>query len=428
MLLLGLALGAVAGYLLGRARAPAAGSAQANVDVLRGELAQGRRESAEAAAQLRHEVNVTLGGANAAVLERVEKLRESQEAKLAEIAKDARTEAKGLRQEAVEMISARLGELKTTVETLTLENEKSLEKMRATVDEKLQSTLEQRLGESFRQVSDRLEAVHQGLGEMQTLASGVGDLKKVLTNVKTRGTWGEGQLKNILDEVLTPEQYEQNVQVRPDSAERVEYAVKLPGRDADGEPVWLPIDSKFLLEDYQRLVEAAESGDAQAVAAAGQGFDKAIFTEAKRIREKYVHPPHTTDFGIMFLSTESLYAEVLRRPAIADKLRQDRIMIAGPTILAALLNSLQMGFRTLAIQRRSSEVWQVLGVVKAQFGKFADALSKVEEKLEQATKTVAEAKQRSRVMSGKLRDVEVLEEQKVLPGIEPTADGSEETQ
>jgi DNA recombination protein RmuC len=284
--------------------------------------------------------------------------------------------------------------------------------MRRTVDEKLHATLEQRLGESFKLVSDRLEQVHRGLGEMQTLAAGVGDLKKVLTNVKTRGTWGEVQLEALLEQLLTADQYAKNVATVPKSADRVEFAIRLPGRTEQGgaaTPVWLPIDAKFPREDYERLIEAQERADPVAVEDASRALEARIRAEARTIAEKYVSPPHTTDFALLFLPTEGLYAEVLRRPGLTDLLQRDyRVTIAGPTTLTALLNSLQMGFRTLAIERRSSEVWQVLGAVKTEFGKFGDVLAKTKAQLETVTRSIEAAETRTRMMNRKLRDVEAL--------------------
>ncbi|MBM3760638.1 MAG: DNA recombination protein RmuC [Acidobacteria bacterium] len=278
-----------------------------------------------------------------------------------------------------------------------------LELMRATVDEKLQTTLEKRLSESFKQVSERLEQVHQGLGEMQTLAVGVGDLKKVLGNVKTRGTWGEVQLGALLDQVLTPDQYGKNVAVTG-TTERVEFAVKLPGHETT---VWLPIDAKFPMEDYQRLVEASEVGDAAGVAKAIDELEKRVKVFAKSIRDKYIAPPMTTDFGILFLPTEGLYAEMMRRTLFVDEVQRElRVTLAGPSTLLALLNSLQMGFRTLEIQKRSSEVWELLGVVKGEFLKYHAVLGKVREKLDSAAKTIDDAEQRTRVIQRRLKGVE----------------------
>lgn len=311
----------------------------------------------------------------------------------------------------------RFAEVRATIEQrlkdIEANNATKLEEMRRTVDEKLHATLEQRLGESFKQVSDRLEQVHRGLGEMQTLAAGVGDLKKVLTNVKTRGTWGEVQLEALLEQLLTADQYAKNVATIPKSGDRVEFAIKLPGRqdspDGVAIPVWLPIDAKFPREDYERLIEAQERADPAAVEEASRALEARIRTEARAIAEKYVSPPHTTDFALLFLPTEGLYAEILRRPGLTDLLQRDyRVTIAGPTTLTALLNSLQMGFRTLAIEKRSSEVWQVLGAVKTEFGKFGDVLAKTKSQLETVTRSIEQAEVRTRVMNRKLRDVEAL--------------------
>jgi DNA recombination protein RmuC len=280
--------------------------------------------------------------------------------------------------------------------------------MRRTVDEKLQSTLERRLGESFKLVSERLEQVHKGLGEMQAIAGSVGDLKRVLTNVKARGTWGEIQLGALLEEILTAEQYGRNVETVPRSGERVEFAMRLPGQAGDG-PVWLPLDAKFPQEDYQRLVDAADRGDAIAVMDAGKALETRIRGQARLIRDKYISVPHTTEFGILFLPSESLYAEVLRRPGLADNIQRDfRILITGPTTLAAFLNSLQMGFRTLAIQERAGEVWKVLGAVKTEFDKFGGVLAQVKKKLHEASDQIEQTEVRTRAIHRKLRDVEAL--------------------
>ncbi|HVB85307.1 MAG TPA: DNA recombination protein RmuC [Candidatus Dormibacteraeota bacterium] len=305
----------------------------------------------------------------------------------------------------------RSDELRTAVETklsqIQADNATKLDAMRATVDEKLQGTLEKRLGESFKLVSDRLELVHKGLGEMQTLASGVGDLKKVLTNVKTRGNWGEMQLGNLLQEMLTADQYGCNVKTRPGSSENVEFAIKLPGPD-ESSPVWLPIDAKFPKEDYEHLVDASERGDAVECERATKNLEASIRAQARLIRDKYIGPPHTTDFGLLYLPTEGLYAEILRRPGLVDSLQRElRVVVVGPTTLAAVLNSLQMGFRTLAIQKRSSEVWKVLGAVKTEFGKFGNVLDKVKKKIDETGNTIEEAVHRSRQIERKLRKVEV---------------------
>jgi DNA recombination protein RmuC len=299
--------------------------------------------------------------------------------------------------------------LETKIRDLQNDNARRLEEMRQTVDEKLHATLETRLTESFRQVSDRLEKVHQGLGEMQQLAVGVGDLKRVLVNVKTRGTWGEVQLEMLLEQILTVDQYAKNVETVRGSNARVEFAIRLPGVVDGGPPLWLPVDAKFPKEQYERLLEAAEQGDADGVARAGAELERAVRGEAKTICDKYVAPPQTTDFAILFLPTEGLYAEVMRRPGLADDLQRTlRVTIAGPSTLAALLNSLQMGFRTLALEKRSSEVWQVLGAVKTEFGKFGDVLAQTKLTLERAAKNIESAEVRSRQMARKLKSVEAL--------------------
>jgi DNA recombination protein RmuC len=309
----------------------------------------------------------------------------------------------------------RLDALRRTLEErldmLRAENAQKLEQMRSTVDEKLQATLEQRLGASFRQVSERLEQVHRGLGEMQSLATGVGDLKRVLTNVKSRGTWGEVQLGALLTDLLQPGQYAQNVATRPGSKERVEYAVRFPGRSDDGAPCWLPIDAKFPLDDWQRLQDAIERADAAAVDASRRALDQFFKVQARMIRDKYVETPHTTDFAILFVPTEGLFAEAMSRPGLADTLQREfRVTLAGPTNLAAMLNSLQLGFRTLAIENRSTEVWRVLGAVKTEFGRFGALLAKTKDKLDQVGRTLDDASRKSTTIARKLRDVEALPE------------------
>ena len=296
------------------------------------------------------------------------------------------------------------------LEAMQTSNEKKLNQMRNTVDEKLQSTLEKRLGESFNQVSKRLEEVQRGLGEMQELATGVGDLKRVLTNVKTRGTWGEVQLGAILEEILTPDQYSLNVQLNEDSREEVEYAIRLPGNDDDPNScVWLPIDSKFPLADYERLVQASEAADKDEIEKATGTFLATVHNEAKTISEKYIAPPKTTDFAVMFLPTEGLYAEVLRSPGeVAHLMHRYRIVAAGPTTLAAILSSLRMGFRTLAIEKRSSEVWEVLAAVKTEFGKFGDVMAKLKKQLNTASNTIDQTQTRTRAMERQLQTVEQL--------------------
>ena len=309
----------------------------------------------------------------------------------------------------------RMGEVRETLEKqltqLQATNSAKLDEMRKTVDEKLQTTLETRLGESFKQVADRLEQVHKGLGEMQTLAQGVGDLKHLLTNVKTRGIFGEAQLSALLEQVFTVDQYAAQVATQPGSKNTVDFAIRLPGRSDTGAPLWLPIDAKFPNEDYERLLDAQARADVQGAEAAGKALEIRIRLEAKSISEKYIAPPHTTDFAILFLPTEGLYAEVLRRPGLMESLSRDhRITLAGPTTLLAMLNSLQMGFRTLALEKRSSEVWQVLGAVKTEFGKFGDVLAKIKSNAQTMLNTVDSAEQRSRVMGKALRNVEALPE------------------
>lgn len=290
------------------------------------------------------------------------------------------------------------------------DNASKLELMRKTVDEKLHATLETRLGESFKQVSERLEQVYKGLGEMQTLATGVGDLKRVLTNVKSRGTWGEVQLQALLEQMLTPSQFGRNIKPVPGSNNIVEFAVRLPGKE-DDQPVWLPIDSKFPKEQYERLQECFDRADADGVAVASKALEMAIRAEAKTIAEKYLAPPYTTDFGILFLPTEGLYAEVVKRPGLVDDLqRLHRVTVAGPITLTTLLNALQLGFKTLALEKRSSEVWTVLSAVKTEFGKFGDILAKVKSQTETVLNTLSGAEQRSRVMGKALRNVEALPE------------------
>ncbi|MDR2862541.1 MAG: DNA recombination protein RmuC [Puniceicoccales bacterium] len=299
--------------------------------------------------------------------------------------------------------------LETRLDSLSAQNAAKLEEMRLTVDEKLQSTLEKRLGENFKLVGENLEKVTRSLGEMQQMAASVGDLKRVLTNVKTRGTWGEYQLGNLLEQLLTPEQYAANVAVCPGSLERVEFAIRLPGRTGTDSPVWLPLDAKFPVEDYERLVVAAERADSEGVAAATKALVVRVTEQAKSIAQKYIVPPHTTDFAILFLPTEGLYAEVLRQPGLSDTIQHNhRVVLAGPTTLSALVNSLQMGFRTLAIEQRAGEVWKVLGAVKTEFGKFGDVLEAVQRKLDSASKEIEKTSIRSRAIGRKLREVEAL--------------------
>ncbi len=373
---------------------------------IREDLRVAREESAAAARLLREEVagsQKSTAGTMLGALEVIGKaqgeLLESVSRRIGELTESNEKRIDGLRSTIDE-------KLKVMQEG----NEKKLDQMRATVEEKLQDTLEKRLGESFRLVSDRLEAVQRGLGEMQTLATGVGDLKKVLTNVKTRGTWGEIQLGALLEQIMTAEQYGTNVQTKEGSADRVEFAIRLPGaEDYPGSCVWLPIDSKFPQEDYLRLVEASEAADPAAVLQATAALIKAVHSSAKDIRDKYIDPPRTTDFGIMFLPTEGLYAEVLRQSGEVERLQREyRVVVAGPTTLAAILSSLRMGFRTLAIEKRSSEVWKVLSAVKTEFGKFGEILGKVKKQLSAASNTIEQTGRRTRAMEKKLRDVEEL--------------------
>ena len=324
-----------------------------------------------------------------------------------------------------ESLDKKMGEVQLAVEgklaSIQSDSEKKLEQIRATVDEKLHATLEQRLGESFRQVAERLEQVHRGIGEMQKLATDVGSLNRVLTNVRSRGVFGEVQLGALLDQVLTIEQYATNVETIPASGARVEFAVKLPGRRDDRAPLWLPIDCKFPREDYERLIDAQESADKPAMEAAGRAIEVRLRAEARTIREKYVAPPHTTDFAIMFVPTEGLYAEALRRPGLVESLqREHKVMLTGPTTLLATLSSLQMGFRTLALEQRSAEVWETLGAVKTEFAKFGEVLAKTKKKLEEASNSIDVAERRNRSMARHLRDVEALPEsraQALLPGM-----------
>jgi DNA recombination protein RmuC len=301
------------------------------------------------------------------------------------------------------------GVVENRLQLMQKDNNEKLEVMRATVDEKLHATLERRLGESFKHVSERLEQVHKGLGEMQTLASGVGDLKKVLTNVKTRGTWGEVQLGNLLEQIMTPAQYDKNVAVKKRSGERVEFAIKLPNGPDESTPLWLPIDAKYPMEDYQRLVNAREVGDVDAIEVLSRELVARIKSEARDIRDKYIAPPETTDFAVLFVPTEGLYAEITQRPGLQESLQREyRVVVAGPNTIAALLNSLQMGFRTMAIEKRSSEVWQILASVKGDFSKFGDLLEKTQKKLQEASNHIETAATKSRVISRRLDKVQGL--------------------
>ena len=387
------------------AEAEAAARAE-TANVLRAELRASREEASGAASELRQEVSRTHQASTETLVNTISQIGESQTTKFQAFTvqlKSLTESNQGGLKHLQETVDGRLQELRSS-------NERKLEQMREVVDEKLQSTLEKRLGESFKLVGDRLEAVQQGLGEMRSLASGVGDLKKVLTNVKTRGTWGEVQLGALLEQILTPEQFDRNVKPRPDSRDIVEFAIRLPGAtDEPDQCVWLPIDSKFPQEDYLRLVDASENGDVAAVQQAQSALIRSIQDSAKEVSSKYLNPPLTTDFAILFLPTEGLYAEALRHPGLVERLqREHRIVVAGPTTLAAVLNSLRIGFRTLAIEQRSSEVWKVLGAVKHEFGKFGGVLDKVKRQLETAGRTIDETGRRTRAMERKLRSVEEL--------------------
>ena len=370
--------------------------------LFREELARLREEFSHQLREGREEQTASLRGFGDSLMRRMTEIASLQKAQLDTFADQLKM--------LTQMNEGGFEKLRETVEarlkSLQEENGAKLEQMRATVDEKLHATLEQRLGDSFKLVSERLELVHKGLGEMKGLAAGVGDLKKVLTNVKTRGTFGEIQLGSLLEQVLAPEQYSANVATRPGSSERVEFAIRLPGREEAGSTVWLPLDAKFPQEDYLRLIDAQEQGSPEGVSEAGKQLERQIKLMATTIRDKYLEPPHTTDFAIMFLPTEGLYAEVIRRPGLCETLQRDcRVIVAGPTTLAALLNSLQLGFRTLAIEKRSSEVWKLLGAVKSEFSKFGDILDKTKKKLDEASSSIDTASVRTRAIERKLRDV-----------------------
>jgi DNA recombination protein RmuC len=347
-------------------------------------------------------------GAATELAKRLETIDRSLRDEFSRNREEAGAAAKNQREELARSLEGVRSIVDVRLRQLQDDNAKQIDKMRATVDEKLQGTLEKRLGESFKLVSDRLEQVHQGLGAMQQLASDVGGLQRVLTNVKTRGGWSEWQLGVLLDEMLTPEQFAKNMRMRDDTDERVEFAIKLPG-DENGAPVWLPIDAKFPMEHYDRLAAAQEKGDAAAVESAIKTLETQLKRCAKDICEKYINPPNTTDFALMFLPSEGLYAEAIRRVGLVQNVQRDcRVTFVGPTTLAALLNSLQMGFRTLAIQKRSSEVWNLLATVKTEFGKFGESLSAVKEKIDQASRKMEDVDVRSRAITKKLRDVEEL--------------------
>ncbi len=415
----------VAGILLARQKG---GSDEASARALREELAAGADRTSKAlitqmtsiATVQNNQIDTfsrQLAELTAANERRLLELRETVDVKLREVKEDAqkgREETAAGQKRFVDALGERFGEIRLTVETrldsIQKDTAEKLEKMRATVDEKLHETLEKRLGESFKQVADRLEQVHKGLGEMQSLAADVGGLKQVLSNVKTLGLAGEMQLAALLEQALVPEQYEKNVATRPKSKDRVEFAVKLPGRDGQSQ-VWLPIDSKFPTTDYQMLIQAQEAGDVAGVQAAAKGLETRVRLEARSIRDKYVEPPATTDFAILFVPTEGLYAEILRRPGLFQQLQNEfRVTVCGPVNLIAFLNSLQMGFRTLAIEKRSSEVWEVLGAVKTEFENFGKVLANTKKQLESVANSIDSAETRTRQMARKLKSVEALPE------------------
>jgi DNA recombination protein RmuC len=395
---------------------------QKNERVVKEEMSTNRKEVAESEKRLREELAGLFKGFGDPV-----------ERRMTDFATAQNKNFEGFSLKLTELIDkneAKMERVKEAVEKkldgIQKDNAEKLEAMRQTVDEKLHATLEKRLGESFKMVSDRLEQVHKGLGEMQTLATGVGDLKKVLTNVKTRGIWGEVQLGNLLEQILTPEQYDKNVICKQGSKERVEFAILLPGKD-ENKTVLLPIDAKFPQEDYQRLVEAYEHGNLEMIEEAGKNLETRIKGEAKSISEKYIDPPGTTDFGIMFLPYESLYAEVLRRPGLCELIQRTyRVTITGPTTLYALLNSLQMGFRTLAIEKRSSEVWVLLSAVKTEFNRFGGILEKTHKQLQAASHTIEDAARKSRTIERKLKDVQALPQAEATPLIESPLSTDEE--
>ena len=388
---------------------------------MRDEFARNRKEASETAQSQREELRNNLG----AFEKRLDDNAKAQQDLLRERFEDLLKQLHNQGKQSLDAVKDVRETVEKQLKEIRDDNGKRLEEMRKTVDEKLQDTLEKRLGESFKQVSERLELVHQGLGEMQTIASGVGDLKKVLTNVKTKGILGEYQLANIIEQMLPCEQYEENVATRPGSNERVEFAVRMPGNSAN-EVVWLPIDSKFPLNGYETLLAARESGDASAIEAAEKALTSTLEKFAKDISTKYVEAPYTTDFGVMFLPIESLYAEVLRHPGVFETLqRKYRITVTGPTTMSALLNSLQMGFRTLAVTKRSSEVWKILEEVKSEFGKFSTHLEKVDSNLAKAKKSLEELRNtRTNVMQRKLRDVATLDAGSSDPVLLPEEPGS----
>lgn len=373
--------------------------------LLKDEMARNRAEGRESEKQTRQE----LAGS-------FKHFGDSLDKRIAQFSQTQQQSFEGFQNQLQQLLKAndtKMEQVRETVqkqlESLQKNNEEKLEKMRLTVDEKLHDTLEKRLGQSFKIVSAQLESVQKGLGEMQNLATGVGDLKKVLQNVKTRGTWGEIQLENLLEQTLTPDQFEMNAQVKPNSQERVDAVVHIPSKGSDDSQILLPIDAKFPIEDYQRLVEASEQGDVDGIAQSSKALGDRIKLEAKSIRDKYISPPQTTDFAILFLPIEGIYAELLRRPGFVENIQNEyRVIITGPMTVSALLNSLQMGFRTLAIEKRSSEVWNLLAVVKKEFGTFGDLLDKTHKKLQEAGNVIEKASSKSRTIERKLSKVESL--------------------
>ena len=397
-----------------------------------------RREISESSRGARQELTLTLATFQEALVKQGAEATRTQNSQIDAFAQQLTLLQKTLSdtlsvqlQSLGESNARRLGEVRSTLDAQLLQlqqtNSAKLDEMRKTVDEKLQTTLDKRLGDSFKQVADRLEQVHKGLGEMQTLAQGVGDLQRVLTNVKSRGIFGEVQLEALLEQVLTNEQYAKQVETKPHSNQRVDFAVRFPGRSADGTPVWLPIDAKFPRDDYERLLDAQDRADPAAADIASRALESRIRTEAKSISESYLCPPHTTDFAILFLPVESLYAEVLRRPGLMDSLQRDhRVTLAGPTTLLAMLNSLHMGFRTLALEQRASEVWQVLGAVKTEFERYGAWVEKISEQVRKASETIDSASTRTKQMRRALKVVEALPDAQAQALLPPVAEGEED--
>ncbi len=393
----------------------------ADEEGIRLEIARNREESAVGSRHLREEVVSQITGLTRLNEQKLDSIRASLDKNLVSLAQTSDQKLERIRGS----MELQLDNLRKTVEErlqfLQEENSKKLEQMRLTVDEKLHTTLEKRLGDSFKLVSDKLESVHKGLGEMQSLAAGVGDLKRVLTNVKTRGSWGEVQLGNLLDQILTPEQYSKNVATRKGSRDHVEFALKLPGKT--DEMIFLPMDAKFPLEDYQRLLDAQDQANPQIVEEIGKTLEEKIKIQARNIKDKYLDPPHTTDFGVMFLPVEGLYAEVLRRPGLCDSLQREyRVVVMGPTTIAAFLNSLQMGFRTLAIEQRAGEVWNLLGAVKTEFGTFGELLDRTHKQLQATSNSIEGAARKTRTIERRLKEVQVLPRSETAGLLEDTPD------